>query len=206
MLWHIHVRPDDRLSASCCYEENRSNWLEAIVEKSQEIEAKIEFKRKEEDRHSDWKFGLPDIAFLDRTWVEQRIFDGEDDSKDPLSARAQDLRGIFEHHPRDKKCPALLILGELSHSEHLMRSAPCRDKAKPPKETQIYKLEKPSDTSSWNAKYLGTYVPKDFIASATSSIQPPSDVSPNRTTSAPIKRLRKTKRTRLRRYLSPNQH
>lgn len=57
----IRVRPDARLTASCCYEENRSEWLEAIVEKSKEIEAKTNFK--EFGRHLE----RPHITHLDRT-------------------------------------------------------------------------------------------------------------------------------------------
>ena len=106
--------------------KNRSEWLEAIVEKSG---AKTNFK--ESGRHLE----RPHITLLDRTWIE-RVFDGEDDQGVPLSARAQDARGIFENHPRDDKCPAIIVLGGLSHSAHLTRSA-LFFSSKAPRETQI---------------------------------------------------------------------
>jgi hypothetical protein len=153
--WSAWVRPDDRLTASCCFEEDRSKWLEALADKSKEIEAHTDFKEYKESR----------VTYLDRKWIEQRVFEGEYEENVPLATRPSSLQGILENHPQDQAYVALLILGELAHSAHLMSSAPFLYKLMPPKETQIHKFEKKSAKTPWNPKFLGTYVPKNFVAS-----------------------------------------
>jgi hypothetical protein len=189
-MWFAWVRPDDRLTASCCYEENRLNWLEALVEKSKEIEAKTNFKGDLTPEH---------LVYVDRTWVEQRIFDGEDDEGKQLSASTQDLRGILENHCYDSYCAAIIIIGELSHSAQLMRSPPFEYKGRPPKATQIYKFQKASDAGLWKAKFEGTYTPKNFTALATTKPpnRPLSDDLPRQMPNIPINAPKGPKRPRL---------
>jgi hypothetical protein len=192
-FWSICLRPDDRLTASCCYKENRLSWLEALVETSKAIEAKTYLTKLGEGL-----FWSPrHIAHLDRTWIEQRIFEVEQDQGVPLSVKAQDLRGICEAHRHEYGCPVIVILGELSHSGHLMQSAPFWYNTKPQKETQTYKFEKKSDAGPWNAKFVGTYTPKNFTASAASLTRPLPSNLPSLVPSVPINAPKGPKRPRL---------
>jgi len=116
---------------------------------------------------------------MDRTDIRQK-----DDQGVPLSARAHDVRGIFENHPRDDKCPAIIVLGRLSHSAYLMRSA-LFISSKALRETQIYKFEMKSTVENWNTNFLGTYTPNNFSASRTPLTRPLPGDSLNQLPSVP---------------------
>jgi len=90
------------------------------------------------------------------------------------------MRDILENHPNDDKFRVILLLGELSHTSHIMKAAPFSYKSRQPKETQIYKFDKESVTRSWTPTFLGTYTSKNFVASKTPQTRPRPDVLSSR--------------------------
>lgn len=146
------LRPDGRLTASCCPEAGGVGGLQSLIDMCKEAEilpASISSSRKK------------DLYYFDRVWIEQQIFELEDGIPPQTSSPPQDARHLLEQHPWDDKCVAIVILGEIGHSVQMMGAAPFPQNPRMPKVTQIYQLKK-TDSTPWERKYFGTYTPSNF--------------------------------------------
>jgi hypothetical protein len=144
------VRVDDRMSASCCPEEMKLARLSSIVENIKETETSHT-----PGAIADW------TKYVDRVWVEQRIYQLEDDLVDQAASktqfeRAEELLAEIEGGPKD----GFVFLGEVDHCEWMMQTAPFPWRSKMPKESEIYFLQ--WQNLSWVRKYIGTFTPRNF--------------------------------------------
>jgi hypothetical protein len=62
------IRPDLRISVSCCTTENFPSWVDALIDECKEAETKS----------SESTQAAP-LRFIDRSWLEQHIFHLEND-------------------------------------------------------------------------------------------------------------------------------
>lgn len=112
--------------------------------------------------------------FIDRTWMEQQLFEAENaEEPSPLMTR-QDTRHILKHHavPGEclQQCIGVIILGEVSQIGHLLHSHPFSFKAKAIKAAQMFHFRKMAvGGGPWSGRFPGTFTPKDFAASRSDS-------------------------------------
>jgi hypothetical protein len=167
-LLQIRVRPDDRLIATCCSNATRTDGLSSIIMKMNDYEAGQDIQG----------ISIADLETLDRQWIEQRLFQIEQDmAHSELTSQASAVaQSIFAGHEYDTKCAGIVMLGETDQLSSIIQTAPFPTTARMPREREIYYLAKSSSSSGWTRTYLGTFVQKvspaskgGTISSATSS-------------------------------------
>ena len=85
-----------------------------------------------------------DLTLIDRLWVEQRLYDIEEetDLPQPISKLAEMGGKILSSHDSDEKTAGIVILGESTYCLPIMRSRPFPSTARMPKETEIFQMKK----------------------------------------------------------------
>jgi hypothetical protein len=148
----FRIRPDDRLVSSCCFRNDRTIGLTSMIERFKEIDS------------SPTMAITDDLTLIDRLWVEQRLYDIEEetDLPQPISKLAEMGGKILSSHDSDEKTAGIVILGELAYCLPIMRSRRFPSTARMPKETEIFQMKKKLVNGKyfWQRKFLGTYIPK----------------------------------------------
>jgi hypothetical protein len=146
------IRPDDRLISTCCSQKDRSVGLVSVVEKIKDIE-----------RIATYNANSP-LNAVDKFWVEQRLFELEENEYPGSSADLLEMGGkVFSEHKSGKKTAGIIVLGEVEYSLPLMQAPPFLSTPRVPKETEIFQMNKDTYRDGkyhWSRKYLGTYTPK----------------------------------------------
>jgi len=150
------LRPDPRLTSSCHHKAVDLDGLRALVDLYKEEEKNPGSRLNTEQRK--------DLEYIDRVWIEQAIFEVEDNEGKELLVN--DLEHIVEQHPANNRCYGIVILGEFDKVTGMMNTPPFPYKTRRPKETEIYHMKKLQPTvddkaSHWERKFLGTYTAKD---------------------------------------------
>jgi len=99
--------------------------------------------------------------YVDRVWVEQRIYQLEDELSDQVvsKTRFEQAEKLFAELEVESKF-GYVFLGEVDHCEWMMQTTPFPWKAKMPKESEIYFLQR--EILGWVRKYIGTFTPRNF--------------------------------------------
>lgn len=103
---------------------------------------------------------------IDRIWVEQRLYEIEEETDLPQHiSRLAEMGGkVLSSHDSDESTAGIIILGELTYCLPIMRSRPFPSKPRIPKETEMFQLKRPWDATiakyEWQRKFLGTYTPR----------------------------------------------
>lgn len=151
------VRVDDRMSASCCPEETKFARLSSIVGNMKEIEIS-----QTPGAIADW------IKYVDRVWIEQRIYQLEDEIYDQaVSTKFERTKELLKEIEGGFNW-GCVFLGEVEHCAWMMQTAPFPWKAKMPKESEIYFLQWKNNLD-WERKYIGTFTPRSFKATSSYS-------------------------------------
>lgn len=153
MLVNFHIRVDDRLKSTCCENTNRGQRLVDLIDSLKTAET------------SDAESSARLYDLLDRTWMEQRIYNIEEDAQphnehDTLTARQLDH--IFNPDGYDEKTTAgIIVLGEVAEITKIMESQPFVRSSRMPRPTEIFKMEPSYDQTAKETWYqrrpLGTY-------------------------------------------------
>ena len=148
------TRVDDRISASCCPESTKTERLISLVTAVKRIEATQITQTT--GFNTDW------IKYIDRVWIEQRVYRLEEELYAQSAPRSATARGeeLLAEFPLESKETGIVFLGELDQCLWMLQTQPFPWKARIPKETEIYKLEKSTSSSAWERIYLGTYTPR----------------------------------------------
>ncbi len=148
------VRVDARLTATSCQISSTTAGLAAIVEQIRSIEM--------DGNHLHFLGRGKNIAYIDRDWIDQRLYDQEDEMFQ-ISAvgEARSLSFIFDRLPSEKLA-AVIILGERDHLVPMLRYLPFQRLGRPPREDQFFqvKRERNGNEWSWYLKYRGSFTAK----------------------------------------------
>lgn len=148
------VRPDDRLSASCCSNLDRSIGLTSLLEAIRGYELKHE---------SD----LGCLECMDKCWLERRLFEiDEMDPRQPSANIAESAGAIIASHESQEPRAGVIFLGELHYCLPIMHCAPFPAQPRIPRETEAFQMRKTSWGGTWSRHFLGTYTAKPHPASA----------------------------------------
>jgi hypothetical protein len=151
-LLRVTIRPDDRLRADCCSQENRAEGISLLVKGIKQQEANTKNYRMDGQ-----------IKYFDRWWMERRLQELDTEPTSSLSTAEQ----VFFEYLGAKKCAGIIILGELDDCLPLMQVRPFPIMARIPRETEIYQMKKmewpfDDDEDEFERIFLGTYTPKNF--------------------------------------------
>ena len=150
------TRVDDRISAACCSEGTKIDRLVSLINMVKTIEAT--------DRYQTSGLAITWIDFIDRVWIEQRVFQLEEEihAQGALRSAIHDGNELFAEFPTETKETGVVILGELDQCFWMLQTPPFPWKARMPKETEIYKVSRTHAKPTWKRTYLGTYTPRAF--------------------------------------------
>jgi hypothetical protein len=147
------VRIDDRLVSDGFGDEAVIDRLSSIAGKLKDIGA---YPETYEPDHP--------ARFVDLPWIEQRIFQLEDDidqfprdSADPSGAIAQ----IFQENRSHIKRAGVVILTEVDQCSVMMETHPFPPMARKPRQNEIFMMEK--NGNDWKRRFLMRYVSKHHI-------------------------------------------
>jgi hypothetical protein len=154
----IRVRVDYRQPTSCSLSSRRIDGLASLIDyiKRQESSSKMTESIKAK------------LKIIDRQWLEQTIYDYDEDVQITTPSPANRLSHIVRPHTDKDLCAAIIILGEADYCIPLMGSAPFPPfkPGRMPQETQLYRSIQgydsivPSVNWHWQRHYMGTYSPK----------------------------------------------
>ena len=150
------TRVDDRVSASCCPTSTEEERLISLITILKQLEATDGAETFE--LRTDW------IEYIDRVWLEQRLYALEQgfDPHDPTRSVTAQGAELFADFRPEPKATAMVLLGELDYCHWMLETHPFPWKVRAPKETEIYQLTKRQTDSAWMRTFLGTYTPSTF--------------------------------------------
>lgn len=144
------VRPDDRLVSNCCSQKDRSLGLVSIIERIRDIESSTSLTNH--------------LCYIDRTWVEQRLYELEEETDQPqVTGKIAEMGGkVLSSHNSEEKTAGIVILGELEYCLPIIRSPPFPSNPRIPKETEIFQMKNRiiNKKYEWVRTFLGTYTAK----------------------------------------------
>lgn len=158
------VRPDDRLVSSCCFQKDRSVGLASLIESVKKIESSETYL----ENH---------LKLLDGIWVEQRLYEIEEETDLPQSSTkiAQIGGKVLSSQKSGELAAGIIILGELGYCLQIMGSRPFASNPRIPKETEIFQMKERyvEGKSLWIRKFLGTCTPRAVPTTTPSTPQLP---------------------------------
>jgi hypothetical protein len=177
------VRVDDRIPSSCCPEVRKLDRLVSLVSRVKEREA------------GTLQYLHENFKYLDRPWIEKRIYELEEELSTPgdpqtIFDRIKTFLEVISYGPSNR---AVAILGEPNECAWILQTKPFEWKARMPKETEVYLLQLISyneHKSVWDRELLGSFTPRNFKAStkrSSESVTSESSYTGQSNTSSPIR-------------------
>jgi Prion-inhibition and propagation len=162
---HCLVRVDDRIETSCGDQQSRLSRLVSVIDIIRSIEAM--------PASDTVKFDTSWTQMVDRIWLEQRIYDLEEElqEKDLMKSRFSRGTELFADliFP-STSVVAIVVLGELDKCYWMMQQAPFPWSPRMPRENEIYQFKgsgRPLATR-WSRTFLGTFTPRNYHITAAS--------------------------------------
>jgi len=151
----IRIRVDYRQPTSYSVSSSRIDGLASLIDyvKSQ----------KSSSNSSEYDYAI--IEAIDRQWLEQVIYNYEEDVQITTPSPANRFSHIVRPHKHEDSCAAIIILGEADYCIPFM-GAPPFPPFKPgrmPQETELYRSIQgydrvlPSANWQWQRHYIGTH-------------------------------------------------
>ncbi|KAI9783540.1 MAG: hypothetical protein M1839_003710 [Geoglossum umbratile] len=174
-LISYEVKVDDRVPVSCCANLSKIDRLNSLLITIQEHDAGL--LNDQSHLNTQW------IRFLDRVWIEQRIYELEttiytgEDSKSGQWSIAELLKTLTSRY--------CVLLGEVDRCLWILQTEPFPWTPRMPKANEIYEARWQS--GGWRRKFLGSFTPRNFRSQAPSirvTTTPTSDI-PKSSNSAP---------------------
>ena len=155
VLLRFCVRIDDRLTATCCQASSATARLAAVVDQIRSIEM--------DDKHQYPSYQGTNIKYIDRDWIDQRLYDQEDELFHTLAVgEARSLSFIFNQFPTTYMA-AVIVLGERDHFVPMLQYSPFQESNRTLRENQFFLVKRKVVTTnewSWSLKYLGSFTAK----------------------------------------------
>ena len=143
-FFHVRIRIDDRLSATCCQHGLARDRFVSILDKV-----------RGETKETYW------TRYIDQMWLEQRIYELEEEKVHFQAGPKQAARFRFlyreESYPLLETVAAIILIGEETQLREVMTSKSIPKHPRVPSATEIYAI---CQTNSYPLRrnYLGTYV------------------------------------------------
>ena len=162
-LFHLCVRIDNRLPATCCQASSGTAGLAAVVDqiRSMEMEGRTLYPSYHGKR----------IKHVDRDWIDQRLYDQEDEVLQTSAVgEARSLSFIFDRLP-SKDLAAIIILGERDYLVPMLQYSPFQRSERILRENQFFKVKREMIDGewSWSLNYLGSFTPKKSLSAQTAN-------------------------------------
>lgn len=104
-----------------------------------------------------------DLEYIDRVWIEQAIFEIEDEEERVLVT--DELEHIVDKHQMNDRCYGIVVVGNVDTVVGMMNTRPFPQKTRRPKWGEVYHMKKTKamgdKAAFWERKFLGTYTAKD---------------------------------------------
>jgi hypothetical protein len=185
------VKVDDRVPVSCCVNSSKIDRLNSVLIKIQEHDAGL--LNDQPHLYTPW------IRFLDRVWIEQRIYEletniytGEDSKSDKWSI-TELLQTLTSRH--------CILLGEIDRCLWILQTEPFPWTPRMPKANEIYQVQ--WQGRGWQKKFLGSFTPRNyrsqapsFTTSSTLDIPESSDSTPHFQAPQPVSSMSSSPRAK----------
>ena len=148
----IRIRVDYRQSTSCSISTSRIDRLVSL----------IDYIKSEESKSHASEHANKKLEAIDRQWLEQIVYDYDEEVQITTPSPATQLSHIFRPHKNEGLCAAIIILGEADYCLPLVESPPFPPfkPGRTPQETQLYRLTQNYGRKTnryWQRHYMGTY-------------------------------------------------
>ena len=153
------VRIDDRINTSCCLDSSKASRFASFLETIKEIET---------GKGSGRGFLRTWLRYIDRVWLEQRLYKLEDEIEagdlahaDPADAAKE----LFQELSADSNYNGFVILGETVHCGWMLQAEPFPWTSRMPRDTEIFQIHHGYSSPRgriWQRTYLGTYTPREY--------------------------------------------
>ena len=146
----IRIRVDYRQPTSCSLSSSRIDGLASL----------IDYIKRQESSSDLSEYEKADLKAVDRQWLEQTIYDYEEEVQITTPSPANRLSHIVRPHKGEDSCAAIVILGEADYCIPLMGAPPFPPfkTGRMPQETQLYRSIQGYDHKwHWKRHYMGTY-------------------------------------------------
>ncbi|KAI4278546.1 MAG: hypothetical protein L6R38_005235 [Xanthoria sp. 2 TBL-2021] len=149
----VCVRVDYRLQSSCSIASSGINGIQSIISYIKELENLASLGISQEER----------LKFIDRQWLEQAVYNYEDETETMSKSPADQVSQIVKDHTHEQTCAALVILGEADYCIPLVGAPPFPPLSlgKVPQETELYQMSQQWGQAAvkrhWTRRYMGTY-------------------------------------------------
>ncbi|KAK3178219.1 hypothetical protein OEA41_000352 [Lepraria neglecta] len=122
----------------------------------------IDYIKSEESKSFVPEYDNKKLEAIDRQWMEQIVYDYEEEVQITTPSPATQLSHIFRPHTKEKLCAAIIVLGEADYCLPLVESPPFPPfkPGRTPQETQLYRLTQDYSQEThrfWRRHYMGTY-------------------------------------------------
>ncbi|KAI9856456.1 MAG: hypothetical protein M1813_009112 [Trichoglossum hirsutum] len=155
-LISYEVKVDDRVPVSCCANLSKIDRLNSLLITIQEYDAGL--LNDQSHLNTQW------IRFLDRVWIEQRIYELEttiytgEDFKPGQWSIAELLKTLTSRY--------CVLLGEVDRCLWILQTEPFPWTPRMPKANEIYQARWQS--GGWHREFLGSFTPRNFRSQAPS--------------------------------------
>lgn len=154
----VRIRVDHHQPTSCSLSSSRIDGLASL----------IDHIKRQEDYSSHIKSHKAGLKAMDRQWLEQIIYDYEEEVHITTPSPANRLSHIVRPHKDEGLCAAIIILGEADYCIPFVGAPPFPPikSGRMPQETQLYRLTQGHDRAlplvnwHWQRHYMGTYSQK----------------------------------------------
>lgn len=103
-----------------------------------------------------------DLVFIDRVWMEQAIFEIEDEDERVLP---DGVAHIVDRHQMNDRCYGVVVIGNVDTVAGMMDTRPFPQKTRRPRGGEIYHMKKTTEVGGkaavWERRFLGTYTARD---------------------------------------------
>lgn len=154
------VKVDDRLPSDCCPESTKSSSFESLLHVIQCYEVGLLGGR---DVNLGW------AEYLDRVWIEQRLYEMQSSSSAFTSSQETNryrITRLLSEVPSTYS----VFLAECSNLSWMLQLPPFPTSSRLPRENEIYELFKGGHKSPWSLKFLGSFTPRDYGTKLSSDV------------------------------------
>ena len=139
----IRIRVDYRQSTGCSISSSRIDGLVLLIDYIKSEETKLYVSEQDNKK----------LEAIDRQWLEQIVYDYEEEVQITTPSPATQLSHVFRPHKNEELCAAIIILGEADYCIPLVESPPFPPfkPGRTPQETQLYRLtQNYSEKTHWS--------------------------------------------------------
>jgi hypothetical protein len=159
------VRVDGRIDVDCLAQGTELDRLYSLLDMIKVLEANPKLSK--------GMYNYQLTQFVDRIWLESRIYRLEEEIYEGAMKRGAFERGVelFAELKEDieSKTTAFVILGKIDACHWMLHTPPFPWTPRMPKETEMYQLKWSGQPKKWERIFLGTFTPRLYHLSFNAS-------------------------------------